>query len=81
MPRRPDAVEALQILVSESVISAGRMREILDMSPEDQREGFLSAEFTRQQLAEMAREIALLVASEKARLCGYLCAYSRDYSK
>ena len=51
------------------------------LSPEDQREGFLSAEFTSQQLAEMAREIALLVASEKARLCGYLCAYSCDYSK
>ena len=37
MPRKPDAEEALQILVNDEVISAGRMREILAMTPEDQR--------------------------------------------
>lgn len=51
------------------------------LSPEDQREGFLSAEFTRQQLAEMTSGIALLVASEKDHVWGYLCAYSCDYGK
>jgi L-amino acid N-acyltransferase YncA len=52
-----------------------------NLSPEDQLEGFLSAEFTRQQLAEMSSGIALLVASEKDQVCGYLCAYSSDYGK
>lgn len=52
-----------------------------NLSPEDQREGFLSAEFTRQQLAEMASGIALVVASEKDQVCGYLCAYGCDYGK
>ena len=31
------AVDALQILVNDNVISTGRMREILSTSPEDQR--------------------------------------------
>jgi len=35
--RQPDADEALQILVSDEVISAGRAREILNMTPEEQR--------------------------------------------
>ncbi|MFQ5902275.1 MAG: GNAT family N-acetyltransferase, partial [Candidatus Binatia bacterium] len=52
-----------------------------NLNPQDRQEGFLSAEFTRQQLAEMASEIALLVASEKAQLFGYLCTYSCNYSK
>jgi hypothetical protein len=37
MTDRMSATEALQVLVNEEVISAGRMREILGMKPEEQR--------------------------------------------
>ncbi|MFQ5681995.1 MAG: GNAT family N-acetyltransferase [Candidatus Binatia bacterium] len=47
----------------------------------DQQEGFLSAEFTRRHLVEIASEIALLVASDKGQVLGYLCSYSCVYSK
>jgi hypothetical protein len=34
---RMSATEALQVLVNDAIISSGRMREILGMSPEEQR--------------------------------------------
>ena len=43
--------------------------------------GFLSAEFTRKHLEEIAEGIALLVASDGGRTAGYLCAYSCAYAK
>jgi L-amino acid N-acyltransferase YncA len=48
---------------------------------EDLRDGFLSAEFTSRQLEEIANDVALLVASDKGRVLGYLCACSCDYYK
>ena len=39
------------------------------------------AEFTCQQLEEISNDVALLVASDKGRILGYLCACSCDYYK
>jgi len=52
-----------------------------NLSTEDLTDGFLSAEFTCQQLGEIANDVALLVASDKGRILGYLCACSCDYYK
>lgn len=52
-----------------------------NLSTEDLTDGFLSAEFTCQQLEEIANDVALLVASNKDRILGYLCACSCDYYK
>ena len=52
-----------------------------NLKPQDCQDGFLSAEFSRRQLEEIESDIALLVASEKSRLLGYLCAYSCNYAK
>ncbi len=52
-----------------------------NLSTEDPTDGFLSAEFTCQQLEEIANDVALLVASEKDRILCYLCACSCDYYK
>ena len=52
-----------------------------NLSTEDRRDGFLSAEFTSKQLEEIANDVALLVASDDGRVLGYLCACSCDYYK
>ena len=52
-----------------------------NLSTEDLTDGFLSAEFTYQQLSEISNDVALLVASDKGEVLGYLCACSCDYYK
>lgn len=52
-----------------------------NLSTEDLTDGFLSAEFTCPQLGEIANDVALLVASDKGRILGYLCTCSCDYYK
>ncbi|MFQ5684882.1 MAG: hypothetical protein ACE5HC_16640 [Candidatus Binatia bacterium] len=52
-----------------------------NLSTEDLTDGFLSAEFTCRQLEEIANDVALLVASDKGRILGYLCACGCDYYK
>ena len=49
-----------------------------NLTPQGRQGGFLSAEFTRSQITEMASGIALIVAADKAQVFGYLCAYSCD---
>ena len=42
---------------------------------EGRKEGFLSAEFTPDQVAEMADDIGIIVASESRSVLGYLCGF------
>ncbi len=70
---RPEDFSAILRLQAANLIG--------NLKPEYRLDGFLSAEFSRQQIAEMASEIALLVASDQAQVFGYLCTYSCNYGK
>jgi predicted GNAT superfamily acetyltransferase len=47
---------------------------------EERREGFLSAEFTPDQVAEMADDIGIIVASQSQSVLGYLCGFRCDFN-
>lgn len=46
-----------------------------NLSVEERAEGFLSAEFTYEQIAEMAGDIGIVVASDSQSALGYLCGF------
>lgn len=52
-----------------------------NLSEEQRREGFLSAAFTADQLAQMAREVAVMVAEDSEQICGYLCAGTLEFHR
>ena len=47
----------------------------------ERRGGFLSVEFTRHQLEEMASHVGIIVAAIGGRLAGYLCASSCEFNR
>ena len=47
---------------------------------EGRKEGFLSAEFTPDQVAAMADDIGIIVASESESVLGYLCGFRCDFN-
>ncbi len=51
---------------------------IQSLSPEERRDGFLSAEFSRSQIAAMADDLGIVVARVAGRLVGYVCASRVD---
>lgn len=50
------------------------------LSIEDREGGFLSAEFTLKQIAEMASDLGILIAGDQDSILGYLCAFRRDFN-
>ncbi len=52
-----------------------------NLSIEDRQSGFLSARFTRSQLAEMADDIGIMVADNGQQVLGFLCASQRDFNR
>ena len=50
-----------------------------NMSEEEKREGFLSAEFSSQQIKEMAEDLGIMVADVAGEVGGYLCAFRREF--
>jgi len=50
-----------------------------NLAAEARKGGFVSAEFTTQQLEDIAKDVALLVAVEQHHVVGYLCAASCEY--
>lgn len=51
-----------------------------NLPAEERKEGFLSAEFTSDQVAAMADDIGIIVASESRFVLGYLCGYRCDFN-
>lgn len=51
-----------------------------NLSAEELREGFLSAEFTPEQVAEMAGDLGIIVASDSGSILGYLCGLRCDFN-
>jgi L-amino acid N-acyltransferase YncA len=52
-----------------------------NLTEEERRDGFLSAAFTTEHFAQMAREVAVMVADDAGQICGYLCAGSREFHR
>ncbi len=51
-----------------------------NLAAEERGEGFLSAEFTPEQVAEMAGDLGIIVASDSGSLLGYLCGFRCDFN-
>ena len=52
-----------------------------NLNDAERQDGFLSVEFTCEQLEEMADNVGIVVASDGARLAGYLCASSCEFNR
>jgi hypothetical protein len=50
-----------------------------NLSAEERREGFLSAQFTPEQTAEIAQDLGTLVAVMDGALAGFLCAFRNEF--
>lgn len=53
---------------------------IANLSKEELKDGFLSAEFTRAQIHEMAGDLGITVAVNDAEIAGYLCAFKNEFN-
>jgi predicted GNAT superfamily acetyltransferase len=53
---------------------------ITNLSEAERQEGFLSAEFTRGQVADMARDLGTMLAVVGNDVAGFLCAFRREFS-
>ena len=52
---------------------------VANLSPDERREGFLSAVFSAQQLAAMAEDLGIMVAIIEDQVAGFLCAFRNDF--
>ena len=50
-----------------------------NLAVEERAEGFLSAEFSPEQVAQMARDLGIIVASDSNSVLGYLCGFRCDF--
>jgi hypothetical protein len=68
---RPEHYAALLRLQSANFIA--------NLSDEERKDGFLSAEFTLQQVAEMAEDLGTMLAVAENRVGGFVCAFRREF--
>jgi predicted GNAT superfamily acetyltransferase len=52
---------------------------IANLSDEERNEGFLSAQFTPEQTAQIAQDLGTMVAVVDHGLAGFLCAFRREF--
>jgi predicted GNAT superfamily acetyltransferase len=52
---------------------------IANLSAEERREGFLSAEFTPEQTAQIAEDLGTMVAIVDSRVAAFLCAFRNEF--
>jgi predicted GNAT superfamily acetyltransferase len=53
---------------------------IENLSPEERKEGFLSAKFTSRQIAEMAEDLGTTIASVDGAVVAFLCAFRNEFN-
>ena len=51
-----------------------------NLSVEEREEGFLSAQFTPVQIAELAADLGIVVASDSDSVVGFLCGFRCDFN-
>lgn len=71
--RRANRSDYDQILALQSA------NYIANLSEEERKEGFLSAQFTRQQTAALAEDLGTMVALVDGRVAGFLCAFRNQF--
>jgi predicted GNAT superfamily acetyltransferase len=52
---------------------------IANLSEEERKEGFLSAQFTREQTAALAEDLGTMVALIDGQVAGFLCAFRNEF--
>ena len=52
---------------------------IANLSDEERKDGFLSAQFTLEQTAQIAEDLGTMVAVVDNRLAGFVCAFRREF--
>lgn len=52
---------------------------IANLSAEERKEGFLSAEFTPEQVTEIAEDLGTMVAVVDNHIAGFLCAFRNEF--
>lgn len=52
---------------------------ITKLSEEERKDGFLSAEFSLQQVAEMAEDLGTMLAIGEDGVAGFVCAFRREF--
>lgn len=70
-PARPGDISGVLQLQAEYFVG--------NLDSEAQKGGFISAQFTARQFDEIAASVALVVAVDRGRVAGYVCAASTDY--
>jgi len=63
----------------EGILELQAANYVANLSEEDRREGFLSAEFSREQVAAMADDLGIMIAIESGVIAGYLCAFRNEF--
>ena len=52
---------------------------IANLSPEERRQGFLSAQFSPEQTAQIAEDLGTMVALVDGQIAGFLCAFRKEF--
>ena len=52
---------------------------ITNLTEEERKQGFLSAQFTRQQTAEIAEDLGIMIAAIEGGVAGFLCAFRKEF--
>ncbi len=63
----------------EAILKLQSANYIANVAEADRKEGFLSAEFSPRQVAEMAEDLGVMIAVDAGVLAGYLCAFRNEF--
>jgi predicted GNAT superfamily acetyltransferase len=53
---------------------------IANLSEEERKEGFLSAEFSREQVAQLAEDLGTAIAAVDGKVMAFLCAFRNEFN-
>ena len=62
-----------------AILRLQRANYISNLSDEERKEGFLSAEFTPEQVAAMAEDLGTMLAMIENDVAGFVCAFRREF--
>jgi predicted GNAT superfamily acetyltransferase len=63
-----------------AILRLQRTNYIANLSAEERQEGFLSAEFTPEQVAAMAEDLGTMIAVVESEVAGFVCAFRREFN-
>jgi predicted GNAT superfamily acetyltransferase len=63
-----------------AILRLQRANYISNLTDEERREGFLSAEFTPEQVAAMAEDLGTMLAVVGNDVAGFVCAFRREFN-